>query len=98
MNTEFSQESQVLDLLSSPNPKGLTRMQIAKCLGIDRASVCYRIRDLQEQGRVWVVRKGLCPVTGNRSEFLTANREVAMSLPPSARTHKGKSEQTGTLF
>lgn len=98
MNTQTFQEKQVLDLLSSPNPNGFTRMQIANCLGIDRASVCYRIHDLRKRGVIWVVKKGFCPITGNRSEFLTSNRQVAMSLPASARSYTEKPEQTGKLF
>lgn len=98
MQINPTQERQVYDLLNSPNPNGFTRMQIAKCLGIDRASVCFRIRDLQDMGVVWIVKKDLCPITGNRSEFLTCNRQVAMALPASARVYNKKPEQTGELF
>ena len=98
MTTNFSQEQQVLDLLSSPNPNGLTRMQIAKCLGYDRASICFRVRDLQKRGLIWVVKKGPCPVTKNNSEFLTANRDVARSIPKGAKTTIVDKELTGKLF
>lgn len=94
----ISQQKQVLTLLQSPNPNGYTRMQIANCLGIERASVCRRVAELRDRGLIWIVKKGPCPVTGETATFLTANKNVAMSLPPSARAHVEKPEQTGKLF
>lgn len=87
------QKEQVYDLLNSPNPDGLTRMQIAKCLGIERASVCYRVAELRDEGRLWVVRKGIDPITKTRAEFLTTNQAVALNH----RIEKS-AEKTGVLF
>lgn len=98
MNTHSSQERKVYDVLNSTNPNGLTRMQVACCLGIERSSVCGRVDDLKRQGLIWVVKKGICPVTKHSAEFLTTNKMVAMSLPPSARAFKEKPEKTGELF
>lgn len=88
-----SQQRQVFNLLSSPNPEGYTRMQIAKCLGIERASVCRRVAELREKGVLRVVKKGLDPITGERATFLTCNKNIMMSLPP-----EEKPEETGRLF
>ena len=93
-----TQQQQVYDLLNSPNPDGFTRMQIAKCLGIERASVCRRVAELRDLGVIWVVRKGLDPITGERAEFLTSCRQIAMGLPSPEKAQKSKPEQTGKLF
>lgn len=99
MNPNYiTQQQKVYDLLSSPNPEGYTRMQIAKCLGIERASVCRRVAELQDAGVCWVVSKGLDPITKERAEKLTCNRQVAMGLPRPERAVKQKAEQTGKLF
>lgn len=89
----ISQQKQVLNLLSSPNPDGFTRMQIARCLGIERASVCRRVAELKERGLLRVVKTGICPITGERASFLTCNKNIILSLPPEV-----KPEETGDLF
>ena len=51
MDKRRRQLDKVYELLQSPNPDGFTRMQIAKCLGIERASVCRRIAAHREKIR-----------------------------------------------
>lgn len=93
------QLDKVYELLLSPNPDGFTRMQIAKCLGIERASVCRRIADLRDEGRVWVIGKGIDPVTKERAERLTSNVQVAMAAQGQAPKREGnQQEETGRLF
>lgn len=72
------QRERIFNLLSEEDPEGLTRLQIARALGIERASVCYRVAELRDQGRIWVIKKGLCPITNTRAEFLTCSQDVAM--------------------
>lgn len=98
--TKRRQLDRVHDLLRSPNPEGYTRMQIALCLGIERASVCRRIADLRDAGQVWILRKGIDPITKERAEFLTANPDVARAAQAKKAkpTERTKIEQTGTLF
>lgn len=92
------QKQQVYDLLNSTNPDGLTRMQIALCLGIERATICRRVAELRDEGRIWVVRKGLCPVTKEKAEFLTSNLQVALSMQGKPLNKEKKAEEPGTLF
>ena len=99
MTQARTQRRRVQDLLSSPNPEGLTRLQIAKCLGIERASVCRRVDELRKAGLLWEIRKGLDPITGERATFLTTNKAVAMSsryVPDKDR--RRNNEKTGNLF
>ena len=95
-----SQQRRVYELLSAPNPDGLTRMQVALCLGIERASVCRRVAELRDMGKLWIVKKGIDPTTKESATFLTCNFEVAER----AKARKadsptpGSKELTGRLF
>ena len=89
----ISQQKRVLNLLKSPNPDGFTRMQIARCLGIERATICRRAAELRELGVIRVVRKARCPITKEKAEFLTANKEIIGTLPEPV-----KEGETGDLF
>ena len=91
----ISQQRRVLNLLMSPNPEGYTRMQIANCLGIERATICRRVAELRDLGLVRVVKIALCPITNARASFLTANSDVIKALPTPPEE---KTEETGTLF
>ena len=97
MSTLF-QKQRVLSVLEAPNPEGFTRMQVAKCLNIERSSVCARVGELADEGKIYTVKRGICPVTGYGATFITANKQVAMSLPASARAHRERAEKTGKLF
>lgn len=70
------QRKKVLEYLSAPNPDGFTRMQISRGLGIERASICRRVAELRDRNLVWVVKTGLCPITGERATFLTSNPDI----------------------
>ena len=92
-----TQQLRVYELLSAPNPDGFTRMQIAKCLGIERASVCRRVAELRDMGRLWVVKKGIDPTTRERAEFLTARQDVAEKAN-AKKVAPVERELTGKLF
>lgn len=92
-----TQQRKVHELLLSPNPDGLTRMQIAMCLGIERASVCRRVAELRDKGQIWVVKKGIDPTTKERAEFLTSNIDVAEKAQAEKAIKKDR-ELTGKLF
>lgn len=93
-----TQLARVHDLLLSPEPEGFTRMQIAKCLGIERASVCRRVAELRDANLVWVIGKGIDPVTKERAERLTGNMQVAMKMQGKPLNREGSQEKTGRLF
>ena len=96
--SKIRQLDRVYDLLQSPNPKGYTRMQIARCLGIERASVCRRIADLRDEGKVWVIGRGIDPITKERADKLTSNVQVAMAAQGKPVSREVKTEETGRLF
>ena len=71
------QQTQVA-FFSSP----ATMMQVAKAIGIDRANVCWYVRDLRKVGAIWLIRKGTCPVTRwDGVGFWTTNPKYAEGLP-----------------
>ena len=88
-----SQQKRIYNLLCSPNPDGFTRMQIARCLGIERATVCRRVAELRELGVLKVVKKGRCPITHERATFLTCNKDLMETIAP-----EEKVAETGNLF
>jgi DNA-binding transcriptional regulator LsrR (DeoR family) len=89
-----SQQRRIYDLLCSPNPDGFTRMQIARCLGIERATVCRRVAELRELGVLKVVKKGRCPITHEQATFLSCYKGLIESVP----SEEPKTEETGSLF
>ena len=89
----ISQQRRIYNLLCSPNPEGLTRMQIAKCLGIERATVCRRVAELRALGVLKVVRKGICPITHEKATSLSCNKELLATIEP-----EPEKEETGNLF
>lgn len=92
-----TQQRRVYELLCSPNPDGFTRMQIALCLGIERASVCRRVAEIRDKGKLWVVKKGIDPTTKERAEFITSNSDVA-AMVEAKKAEKIDRELTGKLF
>ncbi len=92
-----NQRSRVYELLSAPNPDGLTRMQIALCLGIERASVCRRVAELRDMGKLWIVKKGIDPTTKERASFITSNPDVA-ARAQAQKIQPVEKELTGKLF
>ena len=71
-----TQQKRIYELLSEPNSDGFTRMQIAIRLGIERASVCRRVAELRDMGKLWVVRTGIDPTTKEVATFVTCNPDV----------------------
>ena len=59
-----------------------TMMQIARQIGIDRANVCWYVRELRKACAIWLIRKGKCPITKcNGVGFWTTNPKYADNLP-----------------
>lgn len=53
-----------------------TQTQVAVALNIYRPNLCRRKRTLQKNGELAVVKKGICPITKHRAEFITTNKEL----------------------
>ena len=58
-----------------------TRMEAANDVGIDRANVCWFVRDFRKRDQVAVVKKGICPITKYPGvEFLTTDPEMVKKI------------------
>lgn len=51
--------------------KGATRLQIAKGIFIERATICRRVAELRQLGILHVHHEGLDPLTNTKAEFLS---------------------------
>lgn len=69
------QHQRICELLND-SKCALTRLQISRILGIERATVCRRVAELKGKGVLWVATIGLDPLTKTRAEFLTTRKDV----------------------
>ena len=63
------QQKAIVDFLRS-HKKGATRLQIAKSVFIERATICRRVAELREAGIIHVDHVDLDPLTNTKAEFL----------------------------
>lgn len=67
------QKNKVFNALKE-SPK--TMLMVAKETGIERASVCWFVRDFRKNGLIQVHKVGFCPITKHRAAFLTTNKSL----------------------
>lgn len=53
-----------------------TMLMVARETGIERASVCWFVRDFRKNNRVQVHKVGYCPITKHRAAFLTTDKAL----------------------
>lgn len=76
-------EGQRKTIIRAFSNKHLTMLQVAHMTGIERANICRRVAELRETDNIYLVRKGLCPITKHRAGFYTTDREQYLqSLKP----------------
>jgi hypothetical protein len=54
-----------------------TASMVAEETGIPQKNLCRYKRDLEKSGRLWVIEKRLCQLTGFRAWYLTTDPEKA---------------------
>ena len=75
MESQKHQRQRIYALLND-SECGMTRLQISRILGIERAVVCWRVKELRERDLLWVATVDLDPLTNARAEFLTTRKDV----------------------
>ena len=55
-----------------------TMLQVARETGIERANICWKVKDLRDEGRIYVIKRGLCPVSGARATFLCTDPNLTV--------------------
>lgn len=68
-NNYTGQRKAILAVLQL-HPSGFTRLQLARATGIERATICRRVAELRDSGRVFVHHSDLDPITNTKAEFL----------------------------
>jgi len=56
-------------------PYPLTMLQISEMTGIYRANICRYNAEMQKNGNLILVRKGICPISLHRAGFYTVISE-----------------------
>ena len=60
----------------------ITMMQAARQVNTDRANTCRYVATMRKENAIWLVRRGVCPVTrADNVGFYTTNPAFAESLP-----------------
>lgn len=67
------QKNKVFNALKE-SPK--TMLMVARETGIERASVCWFVRDFRKNGLIQVHKVGFCPITKHRAAFLTTDKSL----------------------
>ena len=65
-----NQQRQIVNFLRS-RKTGATRLQIAKGIFIERATICRRVAELRQLGILHIHQEGLDPLTNTKAEFLS---------------------------
>ena len=76
MEERLKYQKKKIHALLDESDCALTRLQISRILGIERATVCRRVAELKGQGVLWVATVGLDPLTHTRAEFLTTRKDI----------------------
>ncbi|MHA6697691.1 hypothetical protein [Chryseobacterium sp. A321] len=53
-----------------------TMFQVALLTNVERPNVCRRVAELRKENRIYLVYKGLCPISHYRAGFYTTNERV----------------------
>ena len=72
-NEYIIQKNKVFNSLNE-SPK--TMLMVAKETGIERASVCWFVRDFRKNNLVQVHKIGYCPITKHKAAFLTTDKAL----------------------
>jgi hypothetical protein len=73
-DTKFQVQTQRVFAALYRQPK--TMLMVSIETGILRANICRYIAEWEKYNRVWIVRKGICPISKHRAGFYTTNPEM----------------------
>jgi hypothetical protein len=79
----FYRHLQIDEVERAFNFRPPTMLECAYQTGIERANICRYVAELEKQGEIALVRKGLCPITGYRAGFYTTNKSLFPNIQQS---------------
>lgn len=68
-------QSQIKKVTAAFKEKPKTMLEVATETGILRGNICYFVRDLRKQKKIVTVKKGKCPVSKHKAQFLSTDEE-----------------------
>lgn len=68
--------SQLQQVYAAFKERPMTMLECARKTGIERAGVCWYVRDLRKSDRIAVVKHGPCPITHFKAGFLTTDPKL----------------------
>jgi hypothetical protein len=74
-----------------------TMLQVSRETNIERANICWYVRDMREHDQVAVIKHGICPVSRHRAGFLTTDPNLfpLQSVQPTLFGRKGGEDEQG---
>lgn len=73
------QRTKIILALQEPCEMGKTMLMVARETGVERASICRRVAELREDGRIWECGKHICKVSKFRAMYYTTNYRVCLN-------------------
>ncbi|WP_372751607.1 hypothetical protein [Labilibaculum sp.] len=53
-----------------------TMLEISYRTGIERANICWYVRELEKHDKIQIIRKGFCSITKHRAGFYTTDEAL----------------------
>ena len=78
MRFKYSTQHQKFD--SVFNRGIFTMKQVSVKTDIDRANICRFVGKWRKSNSIYLVKKGICPITKERAGFYTTNYDLYLSL------------------
>ena len=73
-DTKFATQFNTVFHSFSLQPK--TMLQVAIETGILRANICRYVAKMENTGKLYIQRKGLCPISKHRAGYYTTYKEI----------------------
>ncbi len=65
-----------------------TMLMVSFETGILRANICRYVAQWKKENRIYLVRKGICPISKHRAGFYTTNPELFQAIVEPSNTVK----------
>ena len=83
-------KAQMKKVFASFQRKPSTMLMVAVETGILRANICRYIAQWQRQGKIQLIKMGICPISKHRAGFYTTSPDLFMAIaePSKASSHE----------
>lgn len=81
-DNKFKTQVEIVFEAFQSEPK--TMLMVDALTGINRANICRYVGMWNEENKIQLVKKGLCPITKHRAGFYTTNQDFFQKTPHQA--------------